>query len=54
MSIDPLGQNPNSELAVSDFASKKIIAGICGILLNSFAAHKFILGQRSPASSCCS
>ena len=29
---------------VRDKASKKIAAGICGILLGSFGVHKFILG----------
>ncbi len=27
-----------------DFASKKIAAGVCGILLGSLGIHKFILG----------
>lgn len=30
--------------AVRDFASKKIAAGICGILLGWLGVHKFILG----------
>ena len=29
---------------VQEFASKKIAAGICGILLGSLGVHKFILG----------
>lgn len=28
----------------SDAASKKIAAGICGILLGAFGIHKFVLG----------
>ncbi|NCY21859.1 TM2 domain-containing protein [bacterium] len=32
----------NTEL--SAFASKKVAAGICGILLGSLGIHKFILG----------
>ncbi|MCG9891191.1 MAG: TM2 domain-containing protein [Thermosynechococcaceae cyanobacterium MS004] len=31
--------SPNSEVS-----SKKLVAGICGILLGSFGVHKFILG----------
>lgn len=29
-------------------ASKKIAAGICGILLGAFGIHKFILGMNKP------
>jgi TM2 domain-containing membrane protein YozV len=29
---------------VREFASKKVAAGICGILLGGFGIHKFILG----------
>lgn len=35
------GPIPNS---VSEFANKKIAAGLCGILLGGFGVHKFILG----------
>lgn len=41
------GAFPNSFSAPSDvqqFASKKIAAGICGILLGGLGIHKFILG----------
>lgn len=31
-----------------EFASKKIPAGVCGILLGSLGVHKFILGQTTP------
>ena len=43
----------------SDFAGKKLAAGICGIFLGAFGVHKFILGQTKPAlimlisSLCC-
>jgi TM2 domain-containing membrane protein YozV len=33
---------------VSDFAGKKIAAGICGILIGSLGIHKFILGLTTP------
>jgi len=33
-----------SDPAVQEFASKKIAAGICGILLGSLGIHKFVLG----------
>jgi TM2 domain-containing membrane protein YozV len=33
---------------VSDFATKKIAAGVCGILLGSLGVHKFILGLTVP------
>ena len=32
------------ENAVKEFAGKKVVAGICGILLGAFGVHKFILG----------
>ncbi|ASC70757.1 hypothetical protein XM38_017030 [Halomicronema hongdechloris C2206] len=32
-------QNPNSEVS-----NKKILVGVCGILLGSLGIHKFILG----------
>jgi TM2 domain-containing membrane protein YozV len=31
-----------------DVSSKKLAAGICGILLGSFGVHKFILGFTTP------
>lgn len=33
---------------VQEFASKKIAAGICGILLGALGVHKFILGMNKP------
>ncbi|MCU0960904.1 MAG: TM2 domain-containing protein [Pirellulaceae bacterium] len=33
---------------VSDFAGKKIAAGVCGILLGALGIHKFILGLTTP------
>jgi len=40
------GQALSPEAA--DFASKKIPAAVCGILLGSLGVHKFILGQTTP------
>ena len=37
-------QTPN----VSEYASKKIAAGICGILIGCLGIHKFILGMNTP------
>ena len=34
--------------SLSDFAGKKIAAGICGILVGSLGIHKFILGLTTP------
>jgi TM2 domain-containing membrane protein YozV len=34
--------------SVSDFAGKKIAAGICGIFLGSLGIHKFVLGLNTP------
>ncbi len=34
--------------SVADFASKKVAAGVCGILLGSLGVHKFILGLTTP------
>jgi len=39
--------NPNSE--ISQFASKKVAAGICGILLGALGIHKFVLGLNNGA-----
>jgi TM2 domain-containing membrane protein YozV len=33
---------------VADFASKKVAAGVCGILFGALGVHKFILGQTTP------
>jgi TM2 domain-containing membrane protein YozV len=35
---------PN-ELAVKEFASKKMAAGLCGVLIGAWGVHKFILGD---------
>jgi TM2 domain-containing membrane protein YozV len=48
MSIDPLSQYPNSDVAVADFTSKKIPAGLCGIFLGPLGVHKFVLGLTTP------
>ena len=37
-------QTPN----VSEYSSKKIAAGICGILIGCLGIHKFILGMNTP------
>lgn len=31
-----------------EFAGKKMVAGICGILLGAFGVHKFVLGLTTP------
>lgn len=36
------------DTAVRDFSSKKIAAGVCGILLGGLGIHKFILGLTTP------
>jgi TM2 domain-containing membrane protein YozV len=38
------GGGPSTDPDVQAFASKKIAAGICGILLGGLGVHKFILG----------
>jgi TM2 domain-containing membrane protein YozV len=35
---------------VREFASKKVAAGICGIMLGGFGVHKFILGFNSAGA----
>ncbi len=35
--------------AISDAASKKLAAGLCGILISGLAVHKFILGYTTTA-----
>jgi TM2 domain-containing membrane protein YozV len=45
---DPFrSQNANPD--VREFASNKIAAGVCGILLGGLGVHKFILGLNTPA-----
>ncbi len=34
---------------VREFASRKVAAGVCGILLGAFGVHKFILGLNGAA-----
>lgn len=34
--------------AIRDAASKKLTAGICGIMLGAFGVHKFVLGMTTP------
>lgn len=38
---DPQPQQPTGQIPGAD---KKLVAGICGILLGGFGVHKFILG----------
>jgi len=33
---------------VQEFASKKVVAGVLGILLGAFGVHKFVLGMNTP------
>ena len=33
---------------VQEFASKKVVAGVCGILLGGLGIHKFVLGMNTP------
>lgn len=43
--IAPTGSHANPGQDFQGFASKKIAAGICGILLGNLGIHKFIIGQ---------
>lgn len=38
-----------SPAALAEANSKKILAGVLGILLGAFGAHKFVLGLTGPA-----
>jgi TM2 domain-containing membrane protein YozV len=40
-----MSESFNEDPAVRDAASKKLAAGICGILLGGLGVHKFIIGQ---------
>ena len=33
----------------SEYVSKRIVAGVCGILVGGFGIHKFILGYQKEA-----
>ena len=50
----PSGSNAFYDRASSPevraFASKKVAAGVCGLLLGVFGVHKFILGLNKPAT----
>jgi TM2 domain-containing membrane protein YozV len=37
-----------AEETPQSFASKKVAAGICGILLGTLGIHKFVLGMKKP------
>lgn len=39
----------STDPVLQDAASKKLAAGLCGILLGSLGVHKFILGMTTPA-----
>jgi TM2 domain-containing membrane protein YozV len=43
------GGQAGSSAALADTASKRLVAGICGILLGGLGVHKFILGMVRPA-----
>ena len=45
----PIVQAVSDSSAVKEASSKKIAAGICGILVGSLGIHKFILGINTPA-----
>jgi TM2 domain-containing membrane protein YozV len=34
--------------SVESFASKKVVAGVCGIVLGCLGVHKFVLGLTTP------
>ena len=40
----------SSQSEVQAFASKKVTAGLCGILLGGLGVHKFVLGLNGPAT----
>lgn len=40
-------QIPPPSISLQEANSKKVAAGICGILLGSFGIHKFILGMNT-------
>jgi TM2 domain-containing membrane protein YozV len=46
---DPAGESMSTPPSRSDASSKKIAAGICGILIGGLGIHKFILGNTTPA-----
>jgi TM2 domain-containing membrane protein YozV len=39
---------PPPPLSPQEISSKKLAAGLCGILLGAFGVHKFILGMTTP------
>ena len=45
----PTVQSADDSAAIQEAGSKKLVAGICGILVGSFGVHKFILGNTQPA-----
>jgi TM2 domain-containing membrane protein YozV len=44
----PMGGGTYPAGVVTAFAGKKVVAGICGILLGAFGVHKFVLGLTTP------
>jgi len=43
-------EEDDEEWEIREFASKKVAAGICGILLGGFGVHKFILGLNTAGT----
>lgn len=37
-----------TEPTPQEFASKKVVAGVCGILIGGLGIHKFVLGLTTP------
>src|SRR5262245_19243112 len=42
------GEHPSATPGERPAETKKVAAGICGILLGGFGIHKFILGMNTP------
>jgi TM2 domain-containing membrane protein YozV len=45
---DRIHPNLRCGMPEDNFASKKVVAGICGIFLGGLGVHKFILGMNTP------
>jgi TM2 domain-containing membrane protein YozV len=47
--LSPANRAAPLPMGMEDVQNKKLVAGLCGILLGAFGVHKFILGMTTPA-----
>jgi len=46
--VNSILESPMNQPNKEEFVKKKVVAGICGILIGSLGVHKFVLGLTTP------